>query len=181
MSGPGDRALVYAVISTRDRSAFGTLYDRHTPYLYRLALRLSGGDEPLAEDLVHDAWIVAAQSFSRFAWASSLRTWLAGIVVNCARREARSDARMTQLEEATLSGHDAKLSATYDRVELERAIAALPPGARHVFVLHDVEGWTHDEIGRQLDIDAGTSKSQLSRARAALRARLEPPSGDAQR
>jgi RNA polymerase sigma-70 factor, ECF subfamily len=180
MSDEDDHALVHAVISAKDRRAFGTLYERHTPYLFRLALRLTGGDQAGAQDLVHDAWVAAAESFARFAWASTLRTWLAGIVVNCARRQARDDARMTRLEDASLGSLDGELSGTFDRVELERAIAELPSGARHVFVLHDVEGWTHDAIGRHLGIDTGTSKSQLSRARAALRARLEPPSREAQ-
>jgi RNA polymerase sigma factor (sigma-70 family) len=188
MTEAEDRTLVAAVIASGDRRAFGTLYDRHTPYLYRLALRLTAGDEPQAQDLVHDAWVAAAEGFARFEWASALRSWLAGIVVNCARRSARAEARLQRLDEARLmelddahwAGSEAEL-ATYDRIELERAIAALPAGARHVFVLHDVEGWTHDAISRHLGIDAGTSKSQLSRARAALRARLDPPSGERER
>lgn len=181
MTDADDRALVQGVMMARDRGAFGTLYDRHTPYLYRLALRLTGADEALAQDLVHDAWLVAVEAFATFTWASSLRTWLAGIVVNLARQHARDMARSIELQETLLSGDDAELSGTYDRIELERAIGALPPGARHVFVLHDVEGWTHEDIGRHLGIEAGTSKSQLSRARAALRARLDPPHGDTRR
>jgi RNA polymerase sigma-70 factor (ECF subfamily) len=89
----------------------------------------------------------------------------------------RDDARALELTDAHASTGDAALEGTYDRVDLERAIAALPVGARHVFVLHDVEGWTHEAIATTLGVNEGTSKSQLSRARALLRARLEPREG----
>lgn len=178
MTDIDDRVLVRAVVAQGDAGALGLLYDRHTPYLYRFALRLTGGNEQVAQDVVHDAWVSAAERVATFEWRSTLQTWLAGIVVNHARRQARSDARLTSLDEPAGVHTDAALSGTYDRVDLERAIAALPDRARHVFVLHDVEGWTHEAIAEQLGIEPGTSKSQLSRARVALRARLESPEGD---
>ena len=153
-----------------DEAAFGALYDRHTPYLYRLALRLTGGDAATAADLVHDAWVTATPRFDRFVGNSALRTWMAGFVVNLARhvwRDASPPARFDPpLEEP---GFEATVLA---RIDLERTLAALPAGARQVLVLHDLEGWTHVQIAEQLAIDAGTSKSQLSRARALLRAHL---------
>lgn len=153
-----------------DQQAFGALYDRHTPYLYRLALRLMGGDAAAAADLVHDAWIAAAPRFGSFAWASALRTWLAGFVVNLARREWRDSAQPVgfhaALEEPAFD------SALLARIDVERGLAALPVGARQVLVLHDLEGWTHAQIAEQLAVDVGTSKSQLSRARGLLRAEL---------
>jgi len=172
-----DRALVDAVLGRGDERAFSALYDRHTPYLYRFAMRLTGGDELAAQDVVHDAWVRAVERFGRFEWRSSLRTWLAGIVLNFARTSWREEARAAEIHHADLAADDRALTGAYDRVDLERAIATLPPGARHVFVLHDVEGWTHDSIASALGVNEGTSKSQLSRARALLRARLEPREG----
>jgi RNA polymerase sigma-70 factor (ECF subfamily) len=176
VTDPPDRSLAEAVLRDRDERAFGLLYDRHTPYLYRFALRLLGGDELAAQDVVHDAWVRAVERLGGFEWRSSLRTWLAGITLNFARAVRRDDARALELTDAHATAGDA-LEGTYDRVDLERAIAALPVGARHVFVLHDVEGWTHEAIATSLGVDEGTSKSQLSRARALLRARLEPREG----
>jgi len=172
MKESDDRTLVDAIIRRGDRRAFGTLYDRHTPYLYRFALRLCGGQETDAQDIVHDAWIDATARLSSFQWRASLRTWLAGFIVNGARKAMRTQDRMAVFDEDTVTTDDTAITGAHDRVDLERAIAALPPGGRHVFVLHDVEGWTHEDIGRQLGIDPGTSKSQLSRARALLRSRL---------
>jgi RNA polymerase sigma factor (sigma-70 family) len=166
-----DRDNVGAVLTRKDEAAFVALYDRHSPYLYRLALRLAGGDESAAEEMVHEAWVRAATRFSQFDWRSSLRTWLSGFVVNC-RREALRDQPTVQLSEAHPAGTDESLEGLFDRVDLERAIAGLPAGCREVFILHDVEGWTHQGIAVQLGIEVGTSKSQLFRARAALRRAL---------
>jgi RNA polymerase sigma-70 factor (ECF subfamily) len=169
-----DRAEVRRVIETGDERAFCALYDRHTPYLYRLALRLAGGDAVAAEEITHDAWVRAAGRLAVFEGRSSLRTWLAGFVANRAREVARALERFEPLHEdlvadpSPAAGVDPALRAV-DRVDLERAIDALPAGFRQVFVLHDIEGWTHAEIAASLSIDPGTSKSQLSRARAALR------------
>jgi RNA polymerase sigma-70 factor (ECF subfamily) len=166
-----DRALVDTVLASGDERAFGALYDRHTPYLYRLALRLAGYEAAAAEDLVHDAWVRAAVRFDAFEGRAQLRTWLAGFVVNAARRAWRTEGRTDELA-AEPSSEDAALLAAPDRLDLERAIAKLPPRARQVLVLHDVEGWTHEAIAQQLGIEPGTSKSQLSRARAMVRREL---------
>jgi len=160
------------VVERRDERAFGALYDRHTPYLYRLALRLSGSQAAQAEDLVHDAWVMAARRFASFQERSTLRTWLAGFVVNGARRSWRADARAEDLD-VDPAVDDEVLAHAHERLDLERAIAKLPPRARHVLVLHDVEGWTHEDIAEQLGIETGTSKSQLSRARSLVRRQLE--------
>jgi RNA polymerase sigma-70 factor (ECF subfamily) len=172
-----DRALVARVVSHGDERAFGTLYDRHTGYLYALALRLTGGDAAAAEDVVHDAWVRASRRLTRFEWRSALRTWLAGFVIRCAAEAARAADEVVGHAEAA-GAEDGTLTALADRVDLERAIAGLPPGFRQVLVLHDVEGYTHEEVGRLLGIEPGTSKSQLSRARAAVRRTLgeEEPS-----
>jgi RNA polymerase sigma-70 factor, ECF subfamily len=170
-----DRVLADAVVRSGDETAFRVLYRRHTPALYRLALRLGGGDGPWAEELVQRTWIRAVEGLSSFAWRSSLSSWLGGIAINCARelwREARTRSETALAEEIPVAAP--RLLAPEERVDLERAIERLPAGYREVFVLHDVEGYTHEEIGGLLGIESGTSKSQLSRARQRLRAALAP-------
>ena len=170
-----DRVLADAVARSGDETAFRALYRRHTPALYRLALRLGGGDGPWAEELVQRAWIRAVEGLSSFAWRSSLSSWLGGIAINCARelwREARMRSETALAEEIPVASP--RLLAPEERIDLERAIERLPAGYREVFVLHDVEGYTHEEIGGLLGIESGTSKSQLSRARQRLRAALAP-------
>jgi RNA polymerase sigma-70 factor (ECF subfamily) len=170
-----DRVLADAVVRSGDETAFRVLYRRHTPALYRLALRLGGGDGPWAEELVQRTWIRAVEGLSSFAWRSSLSSWLGGVAINCARelwREARTRSETALAEEIPVAAP--RLLAPEERVDLERAIERLPAGYREVFVLHDVEGYTHEEIGGLLGIESGTSKSQLSRARQRLRAALAP-------
>jgi RNA polymerase sigma-70 factor (ECF subfamily) len=167
-----DRELAERVARLGDDRAFSELYDRHTPYLYGLALRLGGGDEALAAEMVHDAWVLATGRLAEFRWQSALRTWLAGFVVTRFREHWRQAPEPTLDSGAEVRTDDRLLATTWERVDLERAIAALPPGYREVLVLHDIEGYTHVEIGDLLGLDAGTSKSQLSRARSALRLRL---------
>ncbi len=183
-----DRPLASAVAASGDEAAFRTLYRRHTPALYRLALRLGGGDEPWADELVQRTWIRAVEGLGGFGWRSALSTWLGGIAVNCARelwREGRLGADLDAVEAAgglgALPGPRLVPPSHEDRIDLDRAIERLPAGYRHVFVLHDVEGYTHEEIARLLGIDAGTSRSQLSHARRRLRASLEPPAWRAER
>ena len=168
-----DRRLAAAVTESGDEAAFRALYRRHTPALYRLALRLGGGDESWAEELVQRAWIRAVEGLGGFAWRSAFRTWLSGIALNCAREQWRALRSSPEVEwkadSAPAPAGDPAL-----RVDLERAIARLPHGYRQVFVLHDVEGFTHEEIGGMLGIEPGTSKSQLFQARRHLRGLLAP-------
>ena len=161
-----DRALVTAFLDTRSEDAFRALYRRHSPILYGLAHRLAGAID--AADVVQETWIRAIGALPSFAWASSLRTWLCGIAVNCCRERWR---RREGDHELVMSPPNWPSDSAID---LEAALARLAPGYRAVVVLHDIYGYTHAEIASQLGIDAGTSKSQLSRARQALRALLDP-------
>jgi RNA polymerase sigma-70 factor, ECF subfamily len=172
MSGDDDQSLLRRVSASGDEAAFRTLYQRHTPALYRLALRLLGGSSGEAEDAVQESWIRASGALSSFRGDSSLRTWVSGIVVNACREMRRAREPKADGDRVEPAG-----PRTYDgeRIDLERAVSALPDGYREVVVLHDVEGYTHEDIGRLLGIDPGTSKSQLSRARRALRASLSRP------
>jgi RNA polymerase sigma-70 factor (ECF subfamily) len=167
-AGDDDREAVRSFLARRDEASFLVLYRRHTPYLYRLALRLLAGRRAEAEDAVQETWLRAAARLDAFRGEAALRTWLAGFAINCCRELLR-DPR------AASDGDDVRagtVAAAGPDVDLERAIAALPPGYREVLVLHDVEGYTHEEIAARLEITPGTSKSQLSRARRALRERI---------
>ncbi len=139
-------------------------------------MRLTGGDEPEAQEIVHDAWVRAGDRLGAFEGRSTLRVWLSGIVVNRWREVARAGARDAgpPIEDLSLGTEDGALRGVFDKIDLERVIAALPPGYRQVFILHDIEGYTHEEIAGLLDIAAGTSKSQLSCARRELRRALTP-------
>jgi RNA polymerase sigma-70 factor (ECF subfamily) len=174
---PDDRRLAQRV-GSGDEDAFRRLYRRHTPALYRMALRLGGGDSVWAEELVQRAWVRAVESLAGFGWRSAFSTWLCGIAANCARESWREGERRRELAWDESAAPDvaaeAVANSAEDRIDLERAIARLPEGCRQVFVLHDVEGFTHLEIGRLIGIEAGTSKSQLSYARRHLRAMLRP-------
>ena len=179
MSEPGgrdaDAALVRRFLESRGEDAFRALYRAHTPSLYALALRLSGGDVTEAEDLVQESWTRAVSALSSFRAESALRSWLCGLLVNARRERIRSAWRDVPGEMDDVAGPPVVTDTSLD---LERVIHALPRGARDVFVLHDVEGYRHHEIAERLGISPGTSKSQLSRARSLLRAALGVPSSE---
>jgi RNA polymerase sigma-70 factor (ECF subfamily) len=165
----GDRALAARLLDDGDERAFNELYERHTPALYGFVLRVMGGDEIEAEDVVQDAWVRGVGAIDRFRWESSFRTWLLGIGLNCAREAMRRRSRretVIPVEEAPVS---TKPPRHVPRVALDRAIEALPDAYRIVLVLHDIEGFTHVDIGEKLGIAPGTSKSQLHRARRMMR------------
>jgi RNA polymerase sigma-70 factor (ECF subfamily) len=169
---PSDRALAGAIVEDRDESSFRALYRRHTPSLYPFVLRVLGGFEADAEDVVQDTWLRAVRGLPSFRWESTFRTWLMGIGLNRARemlRKRKPTARDTALAEV---GADPPPLA--ERMDLERGIECLPEGYRTVLVLHDVEGFTHPEISERLGIAIGTSRSQLHHARKALRRMLDP-------
>ena len=162
-----------AFLSRSDEASFRSLYRAHTPALYRLALRMLDGSEADAEEAVQAAWIRAVEGLRSFRWESSLRTWLTGIILNCCREARRRGFREREAVGAFPPPPREPPPPPGDaRVDLGRAVAGLPDGYREVLVLHDVEGLTHEEIAAALGIEIGTSKSQLHRARQALRARL---------
>ena len=168
-----DRRLVRRFLKRREEGVFREIYRRHAGRLYQLSLRLVGGEAHAAEEVLQEAWLRAIERLPEFRWESGLRTWLSAIVINCSRELYRRRALQRnalaadELELAVLPGEHA------GEIDLERAIAALPPGYRQVLVLHDIEGYRHEEIGQMLDIEAGTSKSQLFHARRALRRALQ--------
>ena len=156
--------------------AFEELYRAQAPRLFGLACRLVGRTE--AEDLLQEIFLVAHRKLTLYKGESSLGTWLFRLATNVCLDHLRSrGARLAQLtepmdEEAGMGASPPAAIGVIDRMDLERALATLPGGARTVFVLHDVEGFEHREIGELLGISDGTSKSQLHKARMRLRAAL---------
>ncbi|NIP81699.1 MAG: sigma-70 family RNA polymerase sigma factor [Gemmatimonadetes bacterium] len=162
-----------------DESAMHALYQRYAPRVYAVVRRIAG-DDALAEDWAQEAWIRAFRALPRFRGDAAFSTWLHRVAVNSAlqgrRTRSRHDTRETPLP-AVLPGRG-PADPTELRITLERAMERLPDGMRQVLVLHDVEGFTHEEIGEMLGIAAGTSKSQLFKARAKMRKLLRPRERD---
>jgi len=175
VSGHRDLALAERCRSGAP-GAFEELYRTYSPRLFGLACRMVGRTE--AEDLLQDIFLTAHRKLGLYKGESSLGTWLFRLATNQCLDFLRSrGARLAQLTEA-IDDEPAAVAAAgtmrgaVDRLDLERALANLPPGCRAVFVLHDVEGLEHREIGDMLGISDGTSKSQLHKARLRLRAAL---------
>ena len=162
-----DDALVRELRRSGSETAFAILYDRHTPWLLQTAWRMFGGAHHAAEDAVQETWVRACASIEEWRSVAPFAAWLRGIVVHVVLDTLRRDRRF--VDELTESITDAPPDEWLD---LESAIAALPAGYRAVLVLHDIEGFTHEEIGAQLGITSGTSKGQLFKARRAVRAWL---------
>lgn len=175
--------IVAAFLARRQEADFRALYRRHTPALYRCALRCWSGRGEEAEEIVQETWTRALHQLAGFRGDSSLRTWLTGIALRCLRELERERTRtwtptQDRPEDLEAPPDEASQSGPFDHIStraLEAAIARLPGGYRRVLVLHDVEGFTHDEIAGLLEIAPGTSKSQLSRARRHLRSQLTEP------
>lgn len=158
-----------------DQRAMGTLYTTHADRVYSVVRRVVG-DDHTAEDVAHDAWIRAFEKLHQFRGDAAFSTWMHRLAVNAAVNRLRSQGRRSKLEtapELRLPIQEPDESVLHQR-QLTRALDALPEGYRTVLVLHDVEGLTHDEIGERLGVAAGTSKSQLHKARARMRELLAP-------
>ncbi len=166
-----DRALAEQVLAG-DELAFRQLYRRHSPRLFLFILRLMNGQEAEAEDVVQETWLKATERLTTFRWEASFGSWLTAIGLNVAREQLRRRGRR---REDVVEGFDApapEIPARFELMDLERAIRDLPDGYRTVLVLHDVEGYRHEEIAGQLGISVGTSKSQLFHARRRVRTAL---------
>ena len=169
-----------ALATGGDRRAFERLYRQHVNRIYSLCARMVA-DRGRAEELTQDVFVRAWEKLELFRGESSFGTWLhrlaVNVVLNARKMDGRQQARMAGTDED--DGMDA-LPGTLgsplppgDLLDLEQAIAALPPGARRVFVLHDVEGYKHEEIADQLGVTTGATKAQLHRARMLLREALD--------
>lgn len=156
-------------------SAFEQLYRTNAGRVYGLCLRLSG-NPTTAQELAQDVFVRAWQRLSSFRGESAFFSWLYTMTVNLAYSEGRSRkrrlARITTTDDLSQYERPRAMPAPHAAVDLEKAIATLPPGARAVFVLHDVHGFKHEEIGGMLGVATGTCKAQLHRARRLLREAL---------
>jgi RNA polymerase sigma-70 factor (ECF subfamily) len=163
--------LTVARARSGDLGAFEELYRRHVDRVYGLCLRMTA-DPSRAEDHAQETFVRAWQKLDSYRGEAGFITWLTRIAINVVRGEWRSRGRHDE-RERPLDGTEAPIpSPGGTTLDLERAIAGLPGGAREVFVLHDVEGYRHDEVADLLDVTPGTSKSQLHRARKLLREAL---------
>jgi len=160
-----------------DLVAFERLYRENERKVFGLCFRMSS-DPALAEELTQEVFVRAWRKLSSFRGESAFSSWLYPLTVNVALSERRSrrrrDARIVATEDPASLERAPRSPAPEAGFDLEKAMAALPPGARAVFVLHDVEGRTHEEIAQLLGLAAGTSKAQLHRARRLLREALAP-------
>jgi RNA polymerase sigma-70 factor (ECF subfamily) len=173
---PDDRWLAKRA-AAGEEAAFRSLYDRHAARVFALCMRLSKGRTE-ATELLQDTWVRAWESIGAFRGEAAFSSWLHRIAVRLAwhrdRGDRRREARVSLTDDlATLDGR-ADAPAVVDRLDLEAAIAALPPSARTVFVLHVVEGYPHDAIAEWLGIAVGTSKAHVHRARTLLKRWLAP-------
>ena len=174
-----------------DGEAFQALYDRHKRRVYSLCLRMTANTAE-AEDLTQEAFLQLYRKIATFRGESAFSTWLHRLTVNLVLMHLRKKGlNLVSLEETInpseddapkrdFGSRDLQLTGSVDRVALERAVASLPPGYRMVFVLHDVEGFEHNEIATMLECSTGNSKSQLHKARLKLRELLRQPDQSAQ-
>ena len=157
-----------------DRRAFERLYGVHADRIFSLCARMCG-DRTVAEELTQDVFVRAWEKLTLFRGDSAFGTWLHRLAVNVilnarkgeGRRRSRVDESVDDLE--TLPHSPDHVG---ERMDLQAAIAGLPPGARKVFVLHDVQGYRHEDIAELLGMTSGGSKAQLHRARMLLREAL---------
>jgi RNA polymerase sigma-70 factor (ECF subfamily) len=160
-----------------DGGAVRELYQRHAGRVYAVVKRLAGHDDALAEDWAQEAWVRAIRALPAFRGDARFSTWLHRIAVNSAlhgrRSRLRKAGRETAMVDDTFSVR-AVAETSVLKLKLERAMERLPEGMRKVLVLHDVEGYTHEEIGEMLGVNPGTCKSQLFKARARMRRLLTP-------
>jgi RNA polymerase sigma factor (sigma-70 family) len=158
-----------AAAAAGDRRAFERLYRRHGQRVFALCLRMTA-DRALAEELVQDVFVRVWQKLGTFRGDAAFGTWLHRVAVNVVL--GRPTPAGAESDDTALEAAAARAESVGERLDLEGAIAGLPAGARRVFVLHDVEGYTHEEIGVLLGITSGGSKAQLHRARLLLREAL---------
>lgn len=173
-----------------DAEAFERIYRLHNRRVYALCLRMVGNTAE-AEDLTQEAFMQLFRKIGTFRGESAFSTWLHRLAVNVVLMRLRKKTLAeTSLDEASepdedaggprkdIGGPDLRLSGSVDRVNLERAVEQLPPGYRSIFVLHDVQGYEHNEIALIMHCSIGNSKSQLHKARMRLRELLQEAERD---
>jgi RNA polymerase sigma-70 factor (ECF subfamily) len=166
-----------ALAAAGDRQAFERLYRMHANRVFSLCARMSGS-RTQGEELTQDVFVRTWEKLPQFRGESAFSTWLhrlaVNVVLNARKSEGKQASRMDQSDvEDERFDEVARAPLHIERMDLANAIAGLPAGARKVFVLHDVEGYKHEEIAVMMGITSGGSKAQLHRARLLLREALE--------
>jgi len=176
---PAEDAVLFRA-QAGDHQAFSLLYARHKRRIYSLCLRMVGNTAE-AEDLTQEAFLQLHRKIATFRGDSAFSTWLHRLTINVVLMQLRRKGlQLVSLDEAMEPGPDdgpgrsfgapdPTLSGSINRLTLERAVADLPAGYRLIFILHDIEGYEHNEIASMLDCSIGNSKSQLHKARLRLR------------
>ena len=173
-TGGGDPDV--ALAAAGDRRAFERLYRANTNRIYSLCMRMCG-DRTRAEELTQDVFVRAWEKLGSFRGEAAFSTWLhrlaVNVVLNARKTDGRNRTRFSSMEEDGADDVATTLPiAPGERLDLEAAVAKLPRGARKVFVLHDVEGYKHEEIAEMFGVTVGSCKAQLHRARMLLRRSL---------
>jgi RNA polymerase sigma-70 factor, ECF subfamily len=171
-----------------DSDAFAALFHAHKGRVYSICLRMTNNTAQ-AEDLTQDAFLQVFRKLDTFKGNSALSTWLYRIAVNTVLMHFRKKAlKQISLDEPSsqdvkqvrreYGSRDGRLSGSVDRIALIRAIKDLPAGYRTIFLLHEVEGYEHQEIAKILDCSVGNSKSQLHKAKLRIREFLQQPANN---
>ena len=173
---PPEPALPDTAAAPRDPADFEALYRAHYRHVYAVTLRMTC-DVSRAEDLTQEVFVRVWQKLPGFRGESALGTWIHTVAVRTTlehmRSESRRHARVMTVEEPGRYAAEAKRAMPETAVDLERALAGLPPGARSVLLMHDVTGYRYHEIAEMLGVSLGTVKSQLNRARRLMMEALE--------
>jgi RNA polymerase sigma-70 factor, ECF subfamily len=177
-SAPAGDSADVALAAAGDRRAFERLYSAHVNRVFTVCTRMCGS-RVRGEELTQDVFVRAWEKLPQFRAESAFSTWIHRIAVNIVLTDRKNEgrARRRTQEDEENGGEDifapaATIPRDADRMDLTAAIDGLPPGARQIFVLHDVEGYKHEEIAELCGITAGGSKAQLHRARLLLREAL---------
>jgi len=178
--GPPSEAAILAKAQSGDHAAFAQIYSAHKRRVYSLCLRMLGNVAE-AEDLTQESFLQLHRKIATFRGDSAFSTWLHRLTINVVLMHLRRKGlNLISLDEAldpsadhgpprSFGAPDLRLSGSIDRMTLEKAVESLPAGYRLIFVLHDIEGYEHNEIATLLDCSIGNSKSQLHKARMKLR------------
>jgi len=177
-SAPAEDAADVALAAAGDRSAFERLYHLHVHRVFTLCSRMCGS-KTRGEELTQDVFVRVWEKLPQFRGDSAFSTWIHRVAVNIVLTDRKNEGRERRRmkEDENEGGEEmfvaaASIPRDADRMDLAAAIDTLPPGARQIFVLHDVEGYKHEEIAELCGITSGGSKAQLHRARLLLRGAL---------
>jgi RNA polymerase sigma-70 factor, ECF subfamily len=175
---PADEQALVARAQRGEMEAFESLYRSSAGRVFAVCLRMCG-DRERATELLQDIFVRVWERLGSFRGESAFATWVHRLAINVvletARKDQRREARITpaDIDESNEPSDDRFARSVETRLDLDRALRVLPPGARRAFVLHDVEGYRHEEIARMLDVAEGTVRAQLHRARKLLMEALD--------